>query len=279
MKLTVSMAAYNDYDGVFFTVQSLRLHQRIYNYDHEILVLDNNPESEHGAAIKRLAQNVKEMRVIDMTAKKSSFVKYEAFTHASGDVVLGLDCHVLLEPGFIAEMMKFWEQNPDSKDLLTGPLIYDDLKHCSTHQDANWRDTDLGKWGDDQEGMATNEPFEIPMQGMACFSAMRSTFPILNRGFVGFGAEEWYVAEKIRRNGGRVLCHPRMGWLHRFDWPKREFPLTMDDRIFNYYLGWLELYGTEKHPMIQQMHEHWAKSPYAEAAKAAFQRAKAQAAS
>ena len=32
-KLTIGMATYDDYDGVFFTIQSLRMHHRICNTD------------------------------------------------------------------------------------------------------------------------------------------------------------------------------------------------------------------------------------------------------
>lgn len=275
MKLTVSMATFDDYDGVFFTVQSLRLHQHLLRFDHEILVLDNNPGGEHSAALHNLAKNVKTLRVIDCGERKSSFIKYDAFTHATGDIVLGLDCHVLLEPGFIKNLVEHWQANPNSRDMVSGPLIYDALDCCSTHMEPTWRGLDYGTWGDDPEGMSTGQPFEIPMQGMGCFSALRANFPNLNRGFQGFGGEEWYVAEKVRQGGGRVLCHPRLGWLHRFDWPKRTFPLTIDDRLFNYYLGWLELYGTEKHPMVKSITDHWKTTEFEHLIEPALERAKA----
>ena len=41
--LTIGMATYDDYDGVYFTVQALRLYHREVARDVAILVLDNNP--------------------------------------------------------------------------------------------------------------------------------------------------------------------------------------------------------------------------------------------
>lgn len=270
MKLTVSMATYDDYDGVYFTVQSLRLHQTLRKFDHEILVLDNNPSSSHGEQVRNLSKAIPEMRVIPVTDRQSSFIKYDVFKHATGDVVLGLDCHLLLEPGFISRLMEWWEANPESRDMLTGPLIYDDQNHCTTHMEPVWRGHDFGIWADSAKGLEGNKPFGVPMQGMGCFSASTAAFPILNPNFRGFGAEEWYVAEKVRQGGGEVLCHPEMGWLHRFEWPKRTFPLTVDDKLFNYYLGWLELYRTPLHPMIAGMTKHWreANIPEEQIAKA-----------
>ena len=54
MKLTVSMATYNDYDGVYFTIQSIRLN---HNIDCEFLVLDNNPLSKHSFALKNFLKD------------------------------------------------------------------------------------------------------------------------------------------------------------------------------------------------------------------------------
>lgn len=256
MTLTISMAAYDDYDGVFFSVQSLRIHQDL-PPNTEFLILDNNPESAHGKQLKHFAKDVPNMRVVDVVDRQSSFVKYDAFKLAKGDIILGLDCHVLLQTGFIKAMMEYWSWNPKSKNMLTGPLLYDSLKATSEQINPVWRGHDFGIWGDNKEGMKNGEPFEIPAQGMGCFSFIRANAPEVNPTFRGFGGEEWYMAEKVRLNGGVVVCHPKMGWNHRFNWPQRTFPLTLDDKLHNYYTGWLEIYGDINHPMIAEMTKHW----------------------
>ena len=254
--LTISMATFDDFDGVFFSVQSIRMHQDLPE-ETEFLILDNNPESEHGKQLKHFAKDVPGMRVVDVTDRKSSFVKYDAFKLAKGDIILGLDCHVLLQTGFIKAMMEYWSWNAKSKNMLTGPLIYDSLKATSEQINPVWRGHDFGTWGDNKEGMKSGEPFEIPAQGMGCFSFVRANAPEINQGFRGFGGEEWYMAEKVRRNGGVVVCHPKMGWNHRFNWPIRTFPLTIEDKLHNYYTGWLEIYGNINHPMMVEMTKHW----------------------
>lgn len=253
--LTISMATHSDYDGVFFTIQSLRIYQNLPE-GTEFIVLDNNSDSDHGRQVKHFSRSVPNMRVIDVTDRQSSFVKYDIFEHAKGRIILGLDCHVLLQPGFIDAMMGYWSQH-DTPDLLTGPLWYDDLKHTSEQLDPVWRGHDFGIWGNNKEGMASGQPFEIPAQGMGCFSFLRSHAPIISRAFNGFGAEEWYMAEKTRQNGGKVICHPGMKWNHRFDWPKRTFPINLRDKVMNYYTGWLSVYGSLDHPQMKAMTEHW----------------------
>jgi len=256
MTLTISMATYDDYDGIFFTIQSLRMYQDL-PANTELLVIDNNPDSAHGKQLKSFAKSVPNMRIVDATTRKSSFVKYDAFELATGDIILGLDCHVLLQTGFIAAMMAYWSSNPSSKNMLTGPLLYDGLKATSEQISPVWRGHDFGIWGDNKEGLKSGEPFEIPAQGRGCFSFIRANSPKINQGFIGFGGEEWYMAEKVRSNGGQVICHPKMGWNHRFDWPKRTFPLRLADKVRNYYLGWMEIYGSLDHPMMVEMTEHW----------------------
>lgn len=256
MRLTVSMAAHDDYDGVFFTVQSLRLHHAL-PQGTEILVLDNNPAGPDSASLRKFAADVPGMRVVPVADRKSSWVKYDAFGIASGDVMLGLDCHVLLAPGFITALLAHWMQNPHSRDLLTGPLLYDNLTTTSVKMEPNWRGHDFGTWGDDPAAMTAGVPFEIPMQGMGCFSLLRAGFVHVNSGFRGFGGEEWYIAEKVRRNGGRVLCHPALGWNHRFHSPRRNYPLHAAHKIRNYFTAWCELYGPHD-PRTLAMVEHFA---------------------
>lgn len=257
MNLTISMATHSDYDGVFFSIQSLRIYQEL-PPDTEFLILDNNPDSDHGSQIKHFAKSVPNMRVVDVTDKTSSFVKYRAFDEAKGDVILGLDCHVMLQPGFIKAMMDYWAKN-DAPNMLTGPLWYDDLKHTSELIEPVWRGHDYGIWGNrkDENGKMPSEPFEIPAQGMGCFSFLKKHAPKISPHFAGFGGEEWYMAEKTRQQGGRVICHPDMKWNHRFDWPKRTFPVNLRDKITNYYVAFLELYGDLMHPKCVEMTRYW----------------------
>jgi hypothetical protein len=51
IKLTIGMATYDDFNGVYFTIQSLRSFFPITNTSEvEFIVVDNNPKSSHGKA-------------------------------------------------------------------------------------------------------------------------------------------------------------------------------------------------------------------------------------
>ncbi|MHC4091684.1 MAG: hypothetical protein ACYSVY_15690 [Planctomycetota bacterium] len=57
-----------------------------------------------------------------------------------------MDCHVLLAPGSLGRLIDYYDQNPDCKDLLCGPLVMDDLTSTSTHFDDVWRGEMWGIW-------------------------------------------------------------------------------------------------------------------------------------
>lgn len=273
LSLSVIMATHDDYDGVYFTIQALRLYQNLPK-ETEFIVLDNNPGGTHSKRLNEFSLSVKGMKVIPVSDRKSSFVKYDGFKYAANDIVLGLDCHVLLEPGFMDVLMNYWINHSNSSNLITGPVLYDNKVNVSTHWNPEWRGHDFGTWATDQEGMKYEQPFDIPMQGMACYSVRRDAWRGINSEFRQFGAEEWYIAEKVRSWGGRVLCHPLMKWMHRFNWPPVKFPISLEAKITNYYRGWLELYADENHPNIQAMTEHLSKDVPSELIERAIAKAK-----
>jgi hypothetical protein len=70
----------------------------------------------------------------------------------------------------------------------------------------------------------------------------QGAWPGLNPRLRGFGGEEGYLQEKFRQRGGRVLCHPQLGWLHRFPRPAGvSYPNIWEDRVRNYYIAWSEI--------------------------------------
>ena len=258
MKLTISMAVYEDYNGVLFSTQALRLYQNLPK-GTEILVLDNKPDSDDGRQTRKFIESfVPYGRYIEVTDRASSFVKYDAFKHAIGDVVLGLDSHVMLKPGAIEALLAWWEEHKGEPHNLTGPLVHDCLGYWSTHMNPAWRGTDFGTWGTNDEAMKAGEPFEVPMQGMGLFSFWREAFKPLKESYRCFGGEEGIIAERVRQAGGKTVCHPKLGWWHRFDWPiRRPFPMDMKEKVRNYYIGWLSLYGSLDHPKMQEMTDYW----------------------
>lgn len=260
--LTIGMATYDDYDGVFFTIESLRMYHDICDSDDvEYVVLDNNPNSEHGIATKRFVENnigKLKSQYIPKEDKCSSFNKYEIIKHANGKYIIILDCHVLLIKNAVNALLNYYLKNSNCKDLIQGPLIYDDLKNVSTHFDKNWRGDMYGTWGTDYDKYKASEPFEIPMQGMGLCSFEKSNWPGISEHFKGFGGEEGYIAEKFRRNGGKNICLPQFGWVHRFGRPSGvKYPLRLEDRIWNYFVGWLEITKDPNNEVILGAYEHF----------------------
>jgi len=254
--LTVGMATYDDYDGVFFTIQSLRMYHEICNSDAvEYIVLDTNPSGEHGKEVKKLVEtgmNGRGKYIAKNNGNISSFNKYEIVDYAMGKYVLILDCHVLLQKDAI--------ENKNCKDLIQGPLLYDDLINVSTHFKEVWRGDMYGVWDTNKEAYDKKEPFEIPMNGMGLCSFERKNWPGISRHFKGFGGEEGYIAEKFRFNGGKNICLPTLKWNHRFGRPNGvKYRLVLEDRIWNYFVGWLEIYKNPEHHMIQDTYNHFKK--------------------
>jgi hypothetical protein len=86
----------------------------------------------------------------------------------------------------------------------------------------------------------------------------KENWPGICEHFKGFGGEEGYIAEKFRRNGGKNICLPQLGWVHRFGRPLGvKYPLILEDRIWNYFVGWLELTQDPDHEMIKQIFSYF----------------------
>lgn len=257
-KLTIGMCCFDDYDGVYFTCQSLRTYLPFCkNKDNvEILVVDNNPESKDGEATKNFCLNSQEVKYIPYAEKTGTSVRNQIFNNASGEYCLCLDSHVLLLPNSLTALMNYYENNPHCKDIVQGPMMYDSLKDGYSHFIPEWGDFMYGRWGSNKEALAKNMPFEIPMQGLGLFSCKTENWLGFNEHFKGFGGEEGYIHEKFRQNGGRAMCIPQLRWLHRFGRPKGiPYPNTIEDRAWNYFIGWLELTGNPEDVMIKNIYE------------------------
>jgi hypothetical protein len=131
-KLTIGIATYNDYDGLYFTIMSAKLYHPFVQTDQvEFVVIDNNPDGPAGEASEALVTKVGGTYV-PMRDKTSTTVKWLIPEYAQGEYILIVDSHVLLYPGSIDALMNYFEQCDDCKDLVQGPLLYDDLKTVST---------------------------------------------------------------------------------------------------------------------------------------------------
>jgi hypothetical protein len=354
-KYTIGFATFNDFDGAWFTIQALRLYHSECMADTEILVVDNNPilnqdgqriVNPHTIALMQMFPqpdprqggamvggyvrgDVHSARYIPLEQPKgTSAPRQKVFDEAAGDYVICIDGHILLPPGSLAAIRKYYDEHPDTKNMLTGPLLMDGLKVYNTHFSPVWRSEMWGIWGTaeicrcgfyldciqvppkappteatvGQTSMGVcgfgsltypqvmydrcpecgfefpqniewnghervlealgfrrnlerpdyDRPIEIPGNGLGFFSCRKEVWKEIggfNKKFSGFGGEELYIHEKIRRNGGKNLCIPNAPWLHRFGRPGGvPYPLTRWQKVRNYVIGHGEL-GLDLQPI------------------------------
>jgi hypothetical protein len=242
-RLTIGMATYDDYDGVYFTIQSIRVNNPELEGVLEFVVIDNNPAGPCSELLSHLGKSIDGYRYVPRDEWSGTAIRNAVFEEASSPFVLCVDSHVLIVPGAISKLLSYLESDPDSRDLVQGPLIYDDLRTRSTHMEPRWRAGMYGTWANDPRGDDSAAPgFDIPMQGLGLFAHRRAAWPGFNPKFRGFGGEEGYIHEKIRQHGGRALCLPFLRWIHRFGRPLgAPYVNRWEDRIRNYVIGFTEL--------------------------------------
>jgi hypothetical protein len=253
-KLTIGMCYFDDFDGVYFTVQALRLfHKEILN-EIEWVFVDNNYGSPQSELAKQFITNhVKEpYKLIPFTRFTGTSLRNIIFEVSDTPYTLSTDCHVLFEPGSLKKLIQYYDEGHDDGNLLQGPLIYDSISEnsVSTHFKREWgvlNGTDksagmLGKWGYDSRYVNSDSPpFEIECQGLGVFSCRTLNWLKFNSAFQGFGGEEFYIHDKYRINGKKVICLPFLGWVHRFFRERTPYPNFWEHRYRNYLIGRIEL--------------------------------------
>jgi len=236
--LTVGFATYDDFPGAWMTVIGLRAnHPRV-----EILCVDSHPLGcVRTRAVVEAAGGRYHHRP-NLTG--TSAPRDEVFRLATTPWVACVDSHVLFAAGAVQALTDYAAAHPESADLVQGPLVYDDGGR-STH----WRPTTPpGLWGvwdrDPRGGDSAGGPFEIPMLGLGMWMMRKAAWPGFSPLFRGFGGEEGYLHEVVRRRGGRCLCLPAAGWYHRFRDARFEpapYRLSLDDHVWNLLVGHREV--------------------------------------
>ncbi len=159
------MATYDDFDGVYFTLQALRLFHDLDST--ELLVVDN-----HGCAHTReFVRGAGVTYVLANDVVGTAPARDRVFSAARGKAVLCCDSHVLFDKGVVARLRRFYRDTPACDDLLQGPMVYDDGLLVSTHLQPVWREQMWGIWATDPRGRDPDgDAFDIPMQGLGAFT-------------------------------------------------------------------------------------------------------------
>jgi hypothetical protein len=249
--LTVAMATHDDFDGVYFSIQAIRLYHPEVADEIDFLVLDNHPDGPHASAAVAFCRSIPNCRYVPYQRTVGTSTRSLLFRLASSEFVLCMDSHVLFAPGALRTLLDYLIAHRRTNDLLQGPLVSDDGKTMSSHFEPKWGAGMYGTWAFDQRAASSDTPpFDIEMHGLGVFVCRREAWPGFNPRLHGFGAEEGYLHEKIRRAGGRTLCLPFLRWMHRFGRPLGpSYPNRWADRIRNYLITADEL-STDPTPIV-----------------------------
>lgn len=148
--LTVGMAHYEDYHGVYFTVQALKLYHDV--RDVQLVVIDNSPTTRHGEHVRTLikgwSQPFHSFKYIpfDGPNNGTTQTRQRIFDEADGKAVVCMDCHVMFEANGLKNIKDYWNTNPNSRNIISGPILLDDTVRISTHFHPRWRGEMFGIW-------------------------------------------------------------------------------------------------------------------------------------
>lgn len=244
VRLTIGMASYDDFDGTFFTIQS------IYSYlsaeldvSYEFLIIDNNPRGEIAQALKQFAEIMPNTRYVAYDhIQGTAAAKNQVFVHAKGEIILCLDSHILLMPGSITALLEYFSSHPDTENLVQGPILINDHRLYFSCMADKWFNGFYGEWCiEDASESRQSEDREIKMQGMGAFACRKDAWPNFNTRFRGYGGEEGIIHEKFERLGRKTISLSGFVWLHRFSPPSLiSYENLWKDRIRNLSIGFDE---------------------------------------
>jgi len=248
-RLTIGMACFDDYEGVYFTLQSLRMHHKPIIEQCEIIVVDNNPDSDHGKCVKKTcadfgwyADGREVVRYIPYTEKVSTSVRNEVFNNATADYVLCIDCHVMLANGALEKLIEYFEVT-DTDNLIHGVMVHENNTTCAIGLNDVWGVHFWGQWINVERKDLPIKPFRIGAHGFGLFASKKSSWLGFNNHYKGFGGEEWLLGLRYETYGRCLMCLPYLEWSHRFTRVSgnQPYPNRWEDRIRNYIIGALEI--------------------------------------
>ena len=80
-KLTIGSATYDDYEGVFFTYQSIRLNNQDILDDLDLVIIDNNPKGPQGKHTRDFCKKIK-ARYVEYGERRSTACRNQVFAIA-----------------------------------------------------------------------------------------------------------------------------------------------------------------------------------------------------
>jgi hypothetical protein len=270
--LTVGMATYDDFYGVYSTIQAIMMYHKDVLDRLHFVIIDNNPDSIQGKETYAYSKIVPRCNYTAVRGYSSTAVRNLVFETAPTDYVMCIDSHVFLDTDVLKRLIRFYENNPDNHDLLQGPLLDEHLNVIATEMHPGFRDGNFGTWHLDKDLVnLQSDPKEIAGHGMGLFVCSRRGWPRFVSGMRLFGGEELIIHEKFRLSGRKAWCLPFLRWVHRFQRPGgATYANSGEAKATNMLLGFnevslpfdsvIEYYGKRTQPgFVQRMAESISK--------------------
>ena len=247
--LTIGMAVYDDYNGVYFTIKALQLYHSHILDQVSILIVDNNPFSLQGIATAKFVEKLKNLDIsyYPYTERHgTSAPRDQVIKQAQTPWVLVCDPHIFFEQGSLDYLLNFLKTEAKPEMLLSAALMSEDGKIGYVFYQPKWRGGLYGIWGPtfSREELDHLEPMEIVGAGLGVFVCHKDFWPGFHPLHKGFGGEELYIHEKYRRKGGVCIALPKLRYHHRFGYAFRgstPYPDKYYYRARNYVLEFKEL--------------------------------------
>ena len=146
--LAVVMAHYDDFNGAYFSIQHLRIAATPAS---EFVILDNSSAAKPVVhdALRDFCGQIGAKLVAAPHLDGTSQTRNAAIAAARADIVICMDCHVLLRPGAEAAVIKYFTEAENRNNILSGAMLMDGLdpKDAPTHFQPQWNDQMWGRWG------------------------------------------------------------------------------------------------------------------------------------
>ena len=253
-KLTIGIYTHDDYDGVRYLIDSIRLNDPDILSDIEFSIIDNCPGTPNSdAIIEYLKTAVKNVAFsYNAFGRYSNHIwRFEAVELAKTPYVVVVESKLQFAPGALKALINFFDAGLDNGLIITGPRIKDDFSGVLTHFRYAWDGEFYGIAEKDERADTQTEAFEIEGLLPGLFAVRKDSFFKIPKGpFAGNGIYGEDVVLSLTNfvvKNKRALCLPALKWSCRMVKASGSaIPDSVLNRFHNYSTAFLLLDAKDK---------------------------------